>query len=95
MANTNTVSGDSTNDANSRFISRTAQGFSHRPPKATVFGEVEEIGGRVGGTFHTLSDSTPSNFRQLGPASGGGNANNARPKSYSGNMKFGSGRRYA
>lgn len=95
MANTNTVSGDSTNDANSRIISKTSQGFAHRPPKTTVFGESDEIANRVGGTFPSLSDAKPSNFRQLGPASGGGNANNQKPKSYKGDQKFGNPRSYS
>ena len=82
------------NDTGSRIKSTTRSSFVRRPPEKAVFGTPEEIGNRVGGTFKTLPDNTPSNFRQLGPDGGGANPGAATPARRSGNQKFGDGRRY-
>lgn len=83
------------NDTGSRIKSATRASFVRRAPDTSVFGTPEEIANRVGGTFKTLPDNVPSNFRQIGPDAGGANPNNASPRRYSGNQKFGEPRRYA
>jgi hypothetical protein len=88
-------SGLDKNDTASRIKHATGQGFERTIPAKHVFGTEDEIGHRVGGTFPSLPDRKPTNFRQLGPASAGGNANDRKPRAYSGNQKFGSPRRYA
>jgi hypothetical protein len=90
-------SGLDRNDTASRIKHATGQGFERTIPEKHVFGTPEEIAHRVGGTFATLPDRTPTSFKQLGPDSAGGNVNDKRlaPKRYSGNQKFGSPRRYA
>ena len=69
--------------------------FVRRIPEKHVFGTVEEIAHRGGGTIPTLPDRVPSRFTQLGPQSVGGNANERKPRNYAGNQKFGRARRYA
>lgn len=85
---------DKGNDTGSRVKHATAQGFAHSVPEKSKFGTPEEIGARVGGSFTSLPDSKPSNFRQLGPASTGENFNNKRPSSRKGNAKYGNPRSY-
>lgn len=78
------------NDTSSRIKHATANGFAHDVPTKHQFGTPEEIAARVGGSIaKPLTDSLPSNFRQLGPASPGGNMNDRRPTGRSGNQKFG------
>lgn len=88
-------SGLDDNDTASRVKHATGQGFDRTIPAKHVFGTPEEIAHRVGGTIPSLPDRHPSNFRQLGPASAGGNANDRKPREYKGNQKFGNPRRYA
>jgi hypothetical protein len=88
-------SGSDDNDTASRMTHATGQGFARTIPKRSVFGTPEEIGNRVGGTFQTLPDNVPSNFRQLGPESSGGNFNEKKPRNYRGDQKFGNPRRYS
>ncbi len=83
---------DKGNDIGSR-IKHVGAG-KHAVPAKSVFGTPEEIGNRVGGTFRTLVDNHPTNFRQLGPEGKGGNANDQPMKTKSGNAKFGSPRKY-
>lgn len=83
------------NDTGKRIKHATAQGFAHTIPSKHVFGTPEEIAHRVGGTFSSLPDGHPTNFKQLGPGSKGSNVNDARPATHSGNQKFGNPRRYA
>lgn len=83
------------NDTASRIKHATGQGFARTIPEKHVFGTPDEIGHRVGGTIPSLPDNHPSNFKQLGPQSSGGNANDKKPRNYSGNQKFGNPRRYA
>ena len=64
-------------------------------PAKHIFGTPEEIAARVGGTFPTHPANKPSNFRQLGPASPGGNINDLKPTTKSGPTKFGNPRGYA
>lgn len=85
---------DKSNDTASRVKHATGQGFAHTVPDKSHFGTPEEIQGRVGGTFQSLPDNKPSNFRQLGPASTGENFNNRRPTARKGNQKFGDPRHY-
>lgn len=88
-------SGLDKNDTESRVKHATGQGFAHTIPAKHVFGTQEEIAHRVGGTFPTLPDNRPSNFKQIGPKPSDGNANDKRPKNYRGDQKFGSPRKYA
>lgn len=83
------------NDTGSRMTHKTGQGFARNVPAKHQHGTPEEIGARVGGTFSTLPDNKPSNFRQLGPGSVGGNVNDLKPRAYKGNQKFGNPRDYA
>lgn len=83
------------NDTSSRIKHATSQGFEQTTPSKHVFGTPEEIAARVGGTFATLPDAKPSNFRQLGPSSPGGNVNDLKPTGRSGNQKFGNPRSHA
>jgi hypothetical protein len=83
------------NDTASRIKHATGQKFEQTIPAKHVFGTQEEIEHRVGGTFSSLPDRNPTNFKQLGPVAPGGNTNDRKPKNYSGNQKFGSPRRYA
>ena len=83
------------NDTDGRIIHRTGQGFARDVPAKHKHGTPEEIGARVGGTFTTLPDNKPSNFRQLGPSSQGGNVNDLKARGYKGDQKFGNPRRYA
>lgn len=85
---------DKGNDIGSRIVHRTGQGFAHTVPAEEHFGTPEEIANRVGGTFKTLPDNVPSNFRQLGPKAVGGAFDEKRPTGRSGNAKFGNSRRY-
>lgn len=94
MANVNTNRKNSTNDYKERIKHNTGQDFAHMPPSKHVFGDPDEIGNRVGGTFPTLPDRLATTFRQIGPSSAGGNANNARPKTNKGNQKSGDPGRY-
>ena len=88
-------SGLDKNDTASRIKHATGQGFERTIPEKHVFGTVEEIAHRVGGTIPTLPDRVPSRFTQLGPQSVGGNVNERKPRNYAGNQKFGNPRRYA
>ena len=83
------------NDTGSRIKHATGQGFARTIPEKHVFGTPDEISHRVGGSFSSLPDNNPSNFKQLGPQSSGGNANDKKPTNRSGNQKFGNPRRYA
>ena len=69
--------------------------IKRRIPRENVFGTPEEIKERVGGSFNTLPDNNPSNFRQLGPNPSGGSMDDKKPTNRSGNQKFGNPRRYA
>lgn len=83
------------NDTNSRVKSATRGSFVRRAPAKYTHGEPEEISARVGGTFKTLPDNAPSNFRQLGPdATTNKNVLDLSPDRKSGNAKFGNSRRY-
>jgi hypothetical protein len=81
--------GTDSNDTRERIKHNTGQGFEHMPPEKHVFGDPAEVATRVGGTFPTLPDRKATVFRQLGPSPSGGNVNNARPRSYRGDQKFG------
>jgi hypothetical protein len=83
------------NDTGSRIKHATGGGFAHTIPAKHVFGTQEEIAHRVGGTFSSLPDNHPSNFKQLGPASGGSNINDRKPITRSGLQKYGNPRKYA
>lgn len=85
---------DKSNDTGSRMTHRTAQGFARDVPQVVKHGTPEEIGNRVGGTFRTLPDNVPSNFKQLGPESQGGVFQQRKIASKSGNQKFGNAKRY-
>lgn len=80
---------DKSNDTGSRIKHATAQGFARTVPAKAQLGTPEELQARVGGTMKSLSDNRPSNFRQLGPGSQGGNANDLTPRRRSGNQKYG------
>jgi hypothetical protein len=95
MANKNTTRSNTTNDPHDRIKHNTGQNYEHMPPRKHVIGDPDEIATRVGGTFPTLPEREATAFRQIGPSSQRGNMNNARPKSYKGNQKFGNPRRYA
>jgi len=90
-------SGLDKNDTAARMTHATGQNFERTVPEKHVFGTPDELKHRVGGTFKTLPDRVPTHFKQLGPESAGGNVNDKRtaPKARSGNLKFGSPRRYA
>ena len=90
-------SGLDENDTRSRMTHATAKSFVRHIPAKHVFGDVEEIAHRVGGTIPSLPDHTPTTFRQLGPDSAGGNYHDKgmSPKKYKGDQKFGNPRRYA
>jgi hypothetical protein len=83
------------NDTGSRIKHATGQGFEHTIPAKHVFGTPEEIQGRVGGTFATLPDNRPTKFGQIGAAPSGGNVNDKKPATKSGDAKFGNPRHYA
>ena len=83
------------NDTASRMTHATRSDFKHTIPSKHVFGTVEELEHRVGGTLNTLPDNHPSNFRQIGPDAGGGNMNDHKVNSKSGDSKFGNPRKYA
>lgn len=84
---------DKSNDTGSRIKN---VGYSpRRAPSKHVFGTPEEIGARIGGTFRSLPDSSPTTFRQLGPKPAGGNTNDEGIKGRSGNQKYGNPRKYA
>jgi hypothetical protein len=87
-------SGLDANDTSKRIKHATGQGFARTIPEKHVFGTPEEIGHRVGGTIQSLPDNNPTNFRQLGPSSAGGNYNEKKPREFKGNQKFGNPRRY-
>lgn len=84
---------DKSNDTGSR-IKHVGHG-AHSVPAKNVFGTPEEIGARVGGTFKSLPDNKPSNFRQLGPGGSGGTTQNAGVVKRAGNQKFGDPRSYS
>jgi hypothetical protein len=83
------------NDTSGRIKHATGQNFAQNVPTKHVFGTPEEIQARVGGTFSTLPDNKPSNFRQLGPSAPGGNVNDLKPTGRSGNQKYGNPRSHA
>jgi hypothetical protein len=87
--------GDTRNDTASRIKHATGEGFAHTIPAKHAFGTQEEIAHRVGGTFPSLPDNHPTNFKQIGPASGGSNINDHKPITRSGAQKFGNPRKYA
>ena len=88
-------SGLDANNTGARIKHATGEGFAHTVPAKHVFGTPEEIAHRVGGTFSTLPDNAPSNFRQLGPKSKGSNTNDHKPITREGTQKYGNPRRYA
>lgn len=88
-------SGNDSNDTGARMTHATRSSFKRTIPAKHVFGTVEELEHRVGGTLNTMPDSRPSNFRQLGPDAAGGNMNDHKVTSKSGDQKFGNPRRYA
>jgi hypothetical protein len=73
----------------------TRSSFKHTIPAKHVFGTVEELEHRVGGTLAKLPDNAPSTFRQIGPDAGGGNMNDHKVNSQSGESKWGNPRKYA
>lgn len=85
---------DKSNDTGSRIVHKTGQGFARNVPARFQHGTVEEITARVGGTFSTLPDNKPTTFKQLGPASSGGNANDLKPRARKGLQKFGNAHEY-
>jgi hypothetical protein len=87
--------GDKENDTASRIKHATGQGFAHTIPSKHVFGTPEEIAHRVGGTFSSLPDNHPTDFKQLGPKSGGSNVNDHRPATHEGTQKWANPRKYA
>ena len=88
-------SGLDKNDTASRMKHATGQGFAHTIPAKHVFGTPEEIAHRVGGTFTTLTDNRPTDFKQIAAKSGGSNTNDHKPITREGTQKFGNPRRYA
>ena len=83
------------NDTGSRIKHATGGGFAHTIPAKHVFGTPEEIQHRVGGTFASLPDNHPTDFKQIGPKSAGSNINDHKPITRSGLQKFGNPRKYA
>ena len=88
-------SGLDNNTTTKRMKHATHASFARTIPEKHVFGTEAEIEHRVGGTFSTLPDRFPTEFKQIGPDSGGGNFNDHKPREFKGNQKFGNPRRYA